>query len=318
MERDFKKVNIGVKDSVNELKKINSALKEISNATMTLSNYLDKMKENIIFNTLIIPDVHNRNFWKKPVYDTLKNNPNMKIVFLGDYLDGYSYEGFDKEEGIKNLEEIIKLKKENPDKITLLIGNHDCTYIFGTSVCECRTDYINFETIEKLFNDNIDLFDICCDEIINDRRIVYSHAGFKKSWVNDFKETYNLNEKYDEDTLIPCNIFNDKFHEAIKTDNQKTHNDFRYLLKCISFYRGGYESYGSVVWADIREYMGSNSNILYNNITQIVGHSQLKENAIIINDKESKGVLYDVDSRQPFLVGEDSCVYYYNSKELIS
>lgn len=40
---------------------------------------------------LIIPDVHGRTFWKKSVYDYLENHPEVKIIFLGDYLDPYQY-----------------------------------------------------------------------------------------------------------------------------------------------------------------------------------------------------------------------------------
>ena len=41
---------------------------------------------------LFIPDVHCRDFWKEPVKKTLEENPEAKIIFLGDYVDGYGYE----------------------------------------------------------------------------------------------------------------------------------------------------------------------------------------------------------------------------------
>lgn len=40
---------------------------------------------------LIIPDVHGRDFWKDPVYESL-NDENIHIVFLGDFTDTYSAE----------------------------------------------------------------------------------------------------------------------------------------------------------------------------------------------------------------------------------
>ena len=72
---------------------------------------------------LIIPDVHGRQFWKTP----LQQGPDRwkKIVFLGDYVDPYPHEGITPEEAIEVLKEIIALKKLWPDKIILLVGNHN-------------------------------------------------------------------------------------------------------------------------------------------------------------------------------------------------
>jgi len=83
------------------------------------------MEKNI--KVLIIPDVHGREFWREPVKEVLENT-DARIVFLGDYLDCYPNEfkyGFDfKEHSINNFIEIINLKKENKDRVNLLLGNH--------------------------------------------------------------------------------------------------------------------------------------------------------------------------------------------------
>lgn len=69
----------------------------------------------------ILGDIHSRSFWKDiiPIKDEFK-----KIIFLGDYLDPYDFEGFTKEQAIVNFKEILEFKKDNPKKIILLIGNH--------------------------------------------------------------------------------------------------------------------------------------------------------------------------------------------------
>ena len=73
------------------------------------------MKEN---NIIIIPDVHCRSFYK-PILN-IKDKP---IIFLGDYMDPYYWEGFTDEEGIANLEEIFDFARKNKN-VKLLIGNH--------------------------------------------------------------------------------------------------------------------------------------------------------------------------------------------------
>lgn len=71
---------------------------------------------------LILPDIHGRPFWKKAV-EKYKNEVD-KIVFLGDYLDPYVWEGITRKNAIRNFEEIIDYKINNKDKVVLLLGNH--------------------------------------------------------------------------------------------------------------------------------------------------------------------------------------------------
>ena len=77
--------------------------------------------ENKIY---LCSDIHCRDFYK-PVLN-IKDKP---IVFLGDYMDPYDYEGFTDKHGIKNLQEIIDFARNNKN-VTLLVGNHKFTQIF--------------------------------------------------------------------------------------------------------------------------------------------------------------------------------------------
>ena len=54
---------------------------------------------------LIVPDVHGRKFWKEPCSNVEKYD---KIIFLGDYLDPYTWrEDISKDDAIDNFKEII-------------------------------------------------------------------------------------------------------------------------------------------------------------------------------------------------------------------
>lgn len=98
---------------------------------------------------LIVSDVHGRKFWHKA--KEMINNVD-KVVFLGDYLDPYSYEGVSRLDAIKEFREIIKFKEDNPDKVILLLGNHDCAYCFDFGSAS-RYDYSNESIIKKLFGE---------------------------------------------------------------------------------------------------------------------------------------------------------------------
>ena len=74
----------------------------------------------------IIPDVHGRDFWRK----TVAENPEGDFIFLGDYIDPYPDEGISEEESFMGFKDIIRLKEEHPDRVTLLWGNHDLHYLY--------------------------------------------------------------------------------------------------------------------------------------------------------------------------------------------
>ena len=97
---------------------------------------------------LIVPDVHGRKFWHKAkeMIDSVD-----KVVFLGDYLDPYPFEHISRLDAIKEFEEIIKFKNDNPDKVVLLLGNHDCAYCFDFGSAS-RYDYENEFEIQKQYD----------------------------------------------------------------------------------------------------------------------------------------------------------------------
>lgn len=67
---------------------------------------------------MIVPDTHGRDFWKQAI-----DSDADKIIFLGDYLDHYPDESTYYHD-IANFLEILDFKKNNPDKVILLLGNH--------------------------------------------------------------------------------------------------------------------------------------------------------------------------------------------------
>ena len=62
---------------------------------------------------LIVPDIHGRKFWKEPCSNVDKYE---KIIFLGDYLDPYTWrEDISKDDAIDNFKEIISFARENKE-----------------------------------------------------------------------------------------------------------------------------------------------------------------------------------------------------------
>ena len=200
-------------------------------------------------NVLIIPDVHGRTFWKEKVYKILKYDEDTHIVFLGDYLDPYQYEGIFPDDAIPIFKEIIDLKKSNPKQITLLLGNHDCGYIWS-DVCACRRDRKNYAEISKLFNENLDLFDLAYACELGGKKYLLTHAGLHKHW---FDLVFGEKDNYD-------NVA-DYLNNWLHTDQ----GNIEECLGMYSYFRGYVaDNFGSCVWADVREWSDELINVHMN------------------------------------------------------
>jgi hypothetical protein len=217
---------------------------------------------------LIIPDVHGREFWIDPCK---RVDDFEKVIFLGDYLDHYPPEcvrvdsdiRITKDSEISNFESIIQFKKDNPQKCILLIGNHDCPYYsqryYDFSDYHCRHDYDNHDYISGIFKDNKDLFTFAYEW----NKCLFSHAGVTKE----------LYEHVFQDLMKPTAHLDDVINSYYKKEKHQGSD----LYKC-SWFRGGWDQYGSIVWADAREH----DDWCPNNINkQVFGHTYCKSPIIL-------------------------------------
>ncbi|MCK9447296.1 metallophosphoesterase [bacterium] len=211
---------------------------------------------------LVIPDVHGITTWKEQV-DLALNDNYTHIVFLGDYVDSFTIQP---NNIYNNLYDIIKIKKLYPDKITLLLGNHDYAYILDKPTTGFN-HYIKYD-YTRLFNMNWDLFDLAWGYEHNNKYTLLTHAGLTNDFYNDMIK----------DILNPNSIM----HKILVTDVKESweslplHELLNYfknrqdLLWRIGYKRGGSFLIGSIIWADKDELLYDN----YKGIDQIVGHTQ--------------------------------------------
>lgn len=255
---------------------------------------------------LIIPDVHGRSFWKAHVNYFLENHQEAKIIFLGDYVDPYQYEGISPEEAFIVLEEIIELKRKYSERIVLLIGNHDLHYLHNHSR-GCRMDYERKSDLHGLFNDNKDLFNACLFDKINNKNIIFSHAGFTKEWINwhigdlcpEWHEKHTGEEIYENIDF--------EFLKSIDWNKKLFEEMDNFFAEC-SFYRGGYSQFSSFMWTDLEEMIMSTEHI---NAIQIFGHSQQENDPVNYKD-----YLYCIDCRKPFIMNENAEITYIDGEKI--
>lgn len=197
---------------------------------------------------LVVPDVHGRVFWKD-AKDAITNVN--KVIFLGDYLDPYRHEGITFEDAVMEFEDILAFKEDYPDKVVLLLGNHDMHYLISEFMNCSRLNVWRRVETHDLFMNNIDKFQL----IYETENYLFSHSGIYKEWMDKYE--LSLDDLKDYKTFLK--------------DRWET-------LQDVSYARGGWDKVGSCIWADIRE---SIENELYSDKRQIVGHTQMQENSYI-------------------------------------
>ena len=228
----------------------------------------------------VIPDVHGKDFWKeaKEKVDSLD-----KIIFIGDYLDAYpdnifaslfpisvslEKEQAARKEELSNFKEILEFKKAYHEKVTLLLGNHDIGYWLDKG-CSRQASGEMYITYKSLFENNIDLFKITEYVEIGNEKILFSHAGILRKWLNHIKELLEL-----DSVSIKSYIIGGLFNELILKYKEPVYREFlRWAFWLVGPFRGGNANCGSIVWADSQDW--ENEKNIFGDIKQIFGHNRV-------------------------------------------
>lgn len=189
---------------------------------------------------VFIGDVHGRHHWESVVKTWLE--PADQIVFLGDYFDSHDLNmtTYRIESNFRN---ILKLKRQHPDKVRLHLGNHDFYYLYN------NPNYIGSGYHEEvapawhhLLVKNLDLFRLTS----RFDSTLASHAGFTNWWFNEFKKTYEqrTRQTFDTDNMVP--VLNSFL-------TQKVPDPLTDLIATVGLKRGGVSPSGGPIWCDQRE-----------------------------------------------------------------
>ena len=224
---------------------------------------------------LLIPDIHGRDFWKKSVLEDTYGD----VVFLGDYLDPYSRENISREEAWDNFMDIVDFKKAHKENVHLLLGNHDLAYFDHHHSCT-RNDEVTRVNIQAFFRKNLSLFDLAYETVAGGRRILVTHAGINRRWLMKYGWLFGGDD-------VTAEALNYGLHD------KAYQKDIILALADISYIRGGMDNDGSMVWADIREFLVR--DCLLPDTFQIVGHTQQDEKPYRIGDS-----LICIDCRRAF------------------
>lgn len=194
---------------------------------------------------LVFGDLHGENRWQKEVE---KIDSYDRVIFMGDYMDSFTHYDV---ELIENLNNIIDFKNSYPDKVTLLLGNHDNHYLFSDfpeTRCSGFRSHI-YLRVKTRFKNNEDFFQAAYQF----EDLLFTHGGLLNVHYQHLNNIVKKEESMRYDTYLNM-IFENKPR----------------TMFLVSGLRGGGDSHSGIFWTDWRELIAE-KNILP--INQIVGHT---------------------------------------------
>ena len=230
---------------------------------------------------IIIPDIHGRDFWRWTVSHC---NEEDSVIFLGDYLDPYENEWIYWSDAYKGLLDIITLKREHPEKVVLLMGNHDLHYLYP-SLRGSRYNEFQAEKIRKTFVDNMDCFQMAAECKLEERYYLFTHAGVNKVWAQKYADLFGPSEQ------VTAETFN---RLMFKEEYVKTLGD-------VSSLRWGRDRAGSMVWADVEEFEWSESRLP--GVIQVFGHTLQDKGPRVIDNS-----MYCLDCKSTFVLNTSGAI----------
>lgn len=209
-----------------------------------------------------IGDIHGRDTWKTSIFGSLKDYefwrtevdngageafiddyPELKaadkIVFVGDYVDSFTVKN---PEMKHNLLDIIHFKRTYPDKVVLLIGNHDVQYIVPDQICSGYRPEMKID-FEQIFRENDELFQLAYFvESEDGTRTLWTHAGVTEGWLNCLRKIVDSPKFRYKDHFIGWESM--RVDELINLAWQ-----FRlHVLFNVDSYSGGMSQWAGPVW----------------------------------------------------------------------
>jgi hypothetical protein len=225
---------------------------------------------------MIVPDVHGRDFWLPAL------EHDGEVVFLGDYTDPYPAEGFKQADAYRGLTRIVEFKRQNPARVTLLVGNHELHYHDPEYACS-RFDRRFYRAYHELLTgETAPLFQVCRQV----GRFLFVHAGVTKGWFDAHAADLSRHGETLEGQL------NGLFARDMAAFNE------------VSWSRGGYHASGSPLWADASELFDEPAHF-DDSIVQVIGHTQHRDPDPVI-----KGNVCLLDNQKLYLLKDDKVVKY--------
>lgn len=225
-----------------------------------------------VLKTISIGDIHGSDAWMKIDFEKYD-----RIIFVGDYTDHFTRSN---NKIIKNLLNILSLKRKYEDKVVLLLGNHDLAYHFlGDSffMCTGHREMIGTD-LHDIFMRNRYSFQAAY-QLGN---YLWTHAGMTYDFYHEMyiplKDRFQKRFQMDP---VP----NDGEILSLMAETEAIRN-----LSVVSFLRKGSSPYGGIFWADQSEHYNDFQKGKVAPFHQICGHSRVGTIKTILTQDNSASI----------------------------
>lgn len=246
---------------------------------------------------IYIGDIHGRVEWQKIVNE---HSDADNIVFIGDYLDSFDYDGLHQ---LDNLNSILNFKKKQElnleKKVYLLIGNHDLHYWPGINSRGCISGFQSnmLMVFEEFFRENKKHFQIA----VCLKNKLCTHAGVSSKFLKDVG--YWTYPQHCDESYV-AGFLNDLFFHKPNEFDFSACDSRHYGLLDLNPYGDNEEQ--SPVWIRPKSLQRSNKNTsLREKYIQIIGHTAQKTIDIKGNSTGGKYYYIDTLSNNEYLIEEN-------------
>lgn len=127
----------------------------------------------------VIGDVHGRDSWKK-----LNPEDYDRVVFLGDYFDSFDLPF---KTQMENFKDILEFRITFPDKVRLLLGNHDWHYLGFTNMVYSGYQRKHSSKIKQILLPPV--LDMTIKIAYLKNGYLFTHAGVTNTWLKNTEYT---------------------------------------------------------------------------------------------------------------------------------
>lgn len=213
---------------------------------------------------IAIGDLHGRDTWRQIVE---KEKEADKFIFMGDYWDSFDVPFI---EQLANWYNLVTFKAANPDKVVLLIGNHDFHYMWFAKEQYSGYQDSHYMVIRELLKDATNLWNM--QMAYQEGEYLFTHAGVTNTWFDANRFGYILEE------WTTAEIINYIFQDHPEA--------FRFTPST------GLDTYGdSITQSPIWVRSQSLIKDTLQGLTQVVGHTHMKVITYFSNTEDSHQII---------------------------
>lgn len=142
---------------------------------------------------LAVGDIHTKQFVIDRVEKLLPKYD--RVIFVGDYADDFGADGL---ESIDTWHRLFMLQQAHPDKVKLVLGNHDFIYVNKTPSLQSGYNAVTQLSINAPAYTYLKNWLLGLPIVLEEDGVTFSHAGIAEGWEG----TYEMSDLWQDNSPL--------------------------------------------------------------------------------------------------------------------